>query len=142
MPLAQTLTSGKTEEEYVAILQHLRMSVPGFNPQLVMTDFEPALQNAWRRVFQCNVAGCYWHYCRVCTLHLCLKNTPAVHRCESDSMSFVAGHFEESKGIGVSAINQQQCACKEDCEILLRPGSPTSSSHQKRPRHAYGRCSP
>lgn len=65
VPLVQILTTGKTEEEYVSILQHLQRAVPNFRPTLVMTDFEVALQNAFQRVFHCHVAGCYWHYCRV-----------------------------------------------------------------------------
>lgn len=57
--------TGKTENEYVAVLNHLRMIVPQFRPNVVITDFETGLQNAWRRVYNATVRGCYWHFCRV-----------------------------------------------------------------------------
>ena len=69
MPLAQILMTGKTEEEYTAVLNHVRQMVPQFQPTLVMTDFETAMQNSWERVFNARVVGCYWHYCRV-SIHI------------------------------------------------------------------------
>lgn len=65
IPIAQVLMSSKTQEEYVSVLQHIRHMVPNFNPSLVMTDYETAMQNAWQQVFHVRVVGCYWHYCRV-----------------------------------------------------------------------------
>ncbi|KAJ1528957.1 hypothetical protein ONE63_007325 [Megalurothrips usitatus] len=64
MPLVQVLMNSKSQEAYEAVLRHLRNTIPGFNPQTVMTDFEAGLQNAWREVYHCHVHGCYWHYCR------------------------------------------------------------------------------
>ena len=40
MPLGQILMTGKSEEEYVAALDRVRQMVPGFQPAVVMTDFE------------------------------------------------------------------------------------------------------
>lgn len=65
-PLVQVLMSSKSEALYVAVLRYIQRIVPRFRPSLVMTDFETALQNAWKEVFpRCTVHGCYWHYCRV-----------------------------------------------------------------------------
>lgn len=61
----QILTTGKSYAEYVSALTQLRQIVPQFRPNLVVTDFEIALQQAWRQVFNATVTGCYWHYCRV-----------------------------------------------------------------------------
>ncbi|XP_034256786.1 uncharacterized protein LOC117654315 [Thrips palmi] len=64
IPLAQIPMTGKTQAEYVAALTRLRQLVPRFRPNLVVTDFELGLQNAWRQVFNTHVSGCYWHFCR------------------------------------------------------------------------------
>lgn len=78
VPLAQILMSGKTEQEYTAVLHHIRRMVPNFRPSVVMTDYEPAMQNAWEHVFNARVVGCYWHYCRVsnqtCIIDLAQSN--------------------------------------------------------------------
>lgn len=69
IPLVQVLMHSKQEEEYVNVLQYLRELVPQFRPRYVMTDYECAMQNAWKQVFpDCSVAGCYWHFCRVSLL--------------------------------------------------------------------------
>lgn len=54
----------------MAVLNHLRQLVPQFRPNLVLTDFEIGLQNAWRQVFNVNVVGCYWHFARVSSFAL------------------------------------------------------------------------
>ncbi|XP_034252579.1 uncharacterized protein LOC117652054 [Thrips palmi] len=68
-PLVQVLLSSKSQLLYEATLRHIQRLVPGFRPNCVMTDFETALQNAWKAVFpRCQVYGCYWHYCRAVLL--------------------------------------------------------------------------
>lgn len=52
----------------MAVLGTLRRLVPNFNPRVVMTDYEVGMQNAWERIYNCRVVGCYWHYCRVSKL--------------------------------------------------------------------------
>lgn len=66
VPLVVVMMTGKTQEEYIAVLQYLQHLIPAFRPRQVMTDFEVGLQNAWKTVFpRCFVSGCYWHFCRV-----------------------------------------------------------------------------
>ena len=58
----------RTEIAYSAVLLALHQSNHLFRPHLAITDFEPAEMNAWRAVFNCEVQGCFWHYCRAITL--------------------------------------------------------------------------
>lgn len=67
------MMSSKTQEEYVSVLRQIQQTVPHFQPTLVMTDYEQAMQNAWEYVYNTRVVGCYWHYCRVSKNVYCLK---------------------------------------------------------------------
>ncbi|XP_034238942.1 uncharacterized protein LOC117643894 [Thrips palmi] len=93
-PLVQVLMTGKSEEEYVAVLRFLQQRVPRFRPRIVITDFEAAMQNAWREVYRCPVCGCYWHHCRAVTLktrHLGLTGLLREDRiCRSIARSLLA----------------------------------------------------
>lgn len=68
----------------MAVLGSLRRLVPNFNPRVVMTDYEVGMQNAWARVYNCRVVGCYWHYCRV---------SKSVHNLHAESLYSLAFHM-------------------------------------------------
>lgn len=62
-PCAYALMSGKSEEDYVHLLQNLiQLSPPGTVPNTVIVDFELAAINSFRHLFpQCTITGCFFH---------------------------------------------------------------------------------
>lgn len=55
----------KTEAAYIAVLVHLRVRLGHWNFTEVICDFETAIMNAFRRVFEIVVQGCLFHYVNV-----------------------------------------------------------------------------
>ncbi|XP_026290444.2 uncharacterized protein LOC113215088 [Frankliniella occidentalis] len=51
----------KTEHAYVAVLLLIRQQLMHWNFRRVVSDFEDAIINAFRYVFQIEVQGCYFH---------------------------------------------------------------------------------
>ena len=57
------LLTRKTQVLYTAVLEKVKELMAGFNPTIIMADFEPSLRNALRETFpQCTIKGCWFHY--------------------------------------------------------------------------------
>ncbi|XP_034236384.1 uncharacterized protein LOC117642389 [Thrips palmi] len=65
IPLLWCLMERKTEAAYVSVLVHLRIRLGHWNFTQVICDFEDAIMNAFRRVFDVVVQGCFFHYVSV-----------------------------------------------------------------------------
>ena len=58
-PLVIALLTRKTQPLYKAVLE----TVPEFNPEIMMADFETSLRNELRETFpQCTINGCWFRY--------------------------------------------------------------------------------
>ncbi|KAK3921776.1 UDP-N-acetylglucosamine--N-acetylmuramyl-(pentapeptide) pyrophosphoryl-undecaprenol N-acetylglucosamine transferase 1 [Frankliniella fusca] len=61
IPLCWCLMERKTEHAYIAVLMIIRQHLGNWRFNRVITDFEDAMINAFRAVFQVEVQGCYFH---------------------------------------------------------------------------------
>ena len=63
MPAIHCLMTSKSQELYSAILQDLVTHVPQFQPIASMSDWEPAVRNAFKEFYpQMKVYGCWFHF--------------------------------------------------------------------------------
>lgn len=63
IPLVFALLPDKTEMSYTRMLEALKNLRPSLNPKSIMTDFERAAKNAFRKVFpNAEQAGCFFHF--------------------------------------------------------------------------------
>lgn len=64
--MLRAVMSRRTTEAYVALFEFIKLLMPGFNPSMIMCDFEEGEQSAWATCFpDAEVLGCLWHYCVV-----------------------------------------------------------------------------
>lgn len=53
----------KSQLTYEAVFKHLKQLVPGWQPEVIMTDFELPCRNAARTVWPtATLVGCFFHY--------------------------------------------------------------------------------
>ena len=65
LPIVHALTTCRTEELYMAILEKLLELNTAFSPVTIMGDYEQASQNAFRRCFpDADIGGCIFHFAR------------------------------------------------------------------------------
>lgn len=63
LPLVYVLMAKKTQESYNRVLLQLKSMEPSLSPSAIMTDFERASINAFRRVFpNSDQRGCFFHF--------------------------------------------------------------------------------
>ena len=63
MPVIHCLMTSKSQELNSAILQDLVTHVPQFQPIASMSDWEPAVRNAFKEFYpQIKVYGCWFHF--------------------------------------------------------------------------------
>lgn len=63
VPLVYALTTDRTEETYILILNKLCELKSGLNPQFLVVDFELGFMNAFEDVFSdCVIHGCFFHW--------------------------------------------------------------------------------
>ncbi|KAK3923567.1 Tyrosine-protein kinase etk [Frankliniella fusca] len=68
VPFCQVLMQTRTRIAYIPALEAIQLACPNFQPRLVVTDFEPAMMQAWVHVFRVEVQGCFWHFSRAVTI--------------------------------------------------------------------------
>ncbi|XP_034254348.1 uncharacterized protein LOC117653084 isoform X2 [Thrips palmi] len=62
-PLALIIMGSKSQVAYQAVMEKLRDL--GIKPKKMITDWEPAQRNAWRKIFKAiDIWGCIWHFQR------------------------------------------------------------------------------
>lgn len=60
--IAFSLLSGSSVGDYTEFFQRVKDVYPSLKPSLFITDFELAIHNAIKLVFNANIQGCYFHY--------------------------------------------------------------------------------
>ncbi|KAJ1518904.1 hypothetical protein ONE63_011490 [Megalurothrips usitatus] len=70
-PLVRVLMRRRTTKTYQAALDHISHLAPGFQPEEVMCDYEPAEMKALHRKFpNARLSGCLFHYAKAVGSHL------------------------------------------------------------------------
>lgn len=68
-PVVFAMMSKKSQQAYHGVFSYIRSMIPGWAPQFVMTDFEPAMRNAAQVIWPtAHLLGCFFHYAQV-TFH-------------------------------------------------------------------------
>lgn len=70
-PVFFILMEYKTEQAYRTVLEYIKTIAPDLRPQLIITDFERAIQNSVQEAFpDSQVVGCWFHSANVSILKI------------------------------------------------------------------------
>ncbi|XP_034246305.1 uncharacterized protein LOC117648159 [Thrips palmi] len=62
IPLGWFLMESRTKSAYMAVFNLLKHLCPNLNPDVILSDWEKAQQEAWQESFpQAEIQGCLWH---------------------------------------------------------------------------------
>ena len=77
MPFFKVIMTGKSGALYRAVFEKIKEELPdSVNPETVMCDFEPALQNGLQEIFpEATVTGCWFHFSQVGKLYSFVDNS-------------------------------------------------------------------
>ena len=66
LPMIHVTMTCKVEGLYHSVLDKIKTRLTEFNPKIAHCDFEPAIANSLEAAWNCEVKGCWFHYCSAC----------------------------------------------------------------------------
>lgn len=67
VPFATACMTGKSEKEYLAVLEYIDQNIMTLNCSIIMTDYEIALRNALAKIAPlAKMTTCWFHFCQAC----------------------------------------------------------------------------